>query len=217
MTQNQHLLPSDFGLNSFQELIYQPPKKAGDHLDDLDAFREALLEDLTPMRPHEAVIAENIVMIEWDIAQIMIQKRHIARSAVFDEITKQYLAVAREAHDEAERLRRLEVMDGNDDVFSRLATFDNLKVFDHHEAKMNAKMVLSDLQSGEADRINRAQEQIQGYLPYPETILAVVYDLGSKYRRIDDALSGLEQRRRRILEDYKNLQNARAIDLDATG
>lgn len=217
MTQNQHLLPSDFGLNSFQELIYQPPKKAGDHLDDLDAFREALLEDLAPMRPHEAVIAENIVMIEWDIAQIMIQKRHIARSAVFDEITKQYLAVAREAHDEAERLRRLEVMGGNDDVFSRPATFDNLKVFDPHEAKMNAKMVLSDLQSGEADRINRAHEQIQGYLPYPETILAVVYDLGSKYRHLDDALSGLEQRRRRILEDYKNLQNARAIDLDATG
>ena len=72
MTQNQHLLPSDFGLNSFQELIYQPPKKAGDHLDDLDAFREALLDDFAPMRPHEAVIAENIVMIEWDIAQIMI-------------------------------------------------------------------------------------------------------------------------------------------------
>ena len=82
---------------------------------------------------------------------------------------------------------------------------------------MNAKMVLFDLQSGEADRINRAQAQIQGYFPYPETILAVVYDLGSKYRRLDDALSGLEQRRRRILEDYKNLQNARAIDLDATG
>ena len=217
MTQNSHLLLSDFGLNSFQELIYQPPKKAGDHLDDLDAFREALLEDLSPMRPHEAVIAENIVMIEWDIAQIMIQKRHIARSAVFDEITEQYLAVAREAHDEAERLRRLEEMGGNDDVFSRLSTFDNLKVFDPHEAKMNARMVLLDLQSGEADRINRAQEQIQGYRPYPETILAVVYDLGSKYRRLDDALSGLEQRRRRILEDYKNLQNARAIDLDATG
>ena len=217
MTQNQHLLPSDFGLNSFQELIYQPPKKAGDHLDDLDSFREALLDDFAPTRPHEAVIAENIVMIEWDIAQIMIQKRHIARSAVFDEITKQYLAVAREAHDEAERLRRLEVMGGNDDVFSRLATFDDLKVFDPHVATMIAKMVLLDLQSDEADRINRAQEQIQGYLPYPETILAVVYDLGSKYRRLDDALSGLEQRRRRILEDYKNLQNARAIDLDATG
>ena len=51
MTQNSHLLPSDFGLNSFQELIYQPPNRAGDHLDDLDAFRDALLTDLAPIRP----------------------------------------------------------------------------------------------------------------------------------------------------------------------
>ena len=42
MTQNKHLLPSDFGLNSFQELIYQPPHRAGDHLDDFNEFREAL-------------------------------------------------------------------------------------------------------------------------------------------------------------------------------
>ena len=64
MTQNKHLLPSDFGLSSFQELIYQPPNKAGDHLDNLNAFRDALLTDLAPIRRHEAVMAENIVMIE---------------------------------------------------------------------------------------------------------------------------------------------------------
>ena len=94
MTQNSHLLPSDFGLNSFQELIYQPPARAGDHLDDLDAFRDAMLIDLAPMRPHEAVMAENIIMIEWDITQTLIQKRHIARSAIFDEITNQYVKLA---------------------------------------------------------------------------------------------------------------------------
>ena len=94
MTQKSHLFPSDFGLNSFQELIYQPPNRAGDHLDDFDAFRDALLIDLAPMRPHEAVMAENIIMIEWDIAQILIQKRHIARTAVFDKITNQYVKLA---------------------------------------------------------------------------------------------------------------------------
>lgn len=94
MTQNQHLLPSDFGLNSFQELIYQPLNRAGDHLDDFDTFRETLLADFAPTRPHEAVMAENLVMIEWDIAQIVMQKRHIARSAIFDELTNQYVKVA---------------------------------------------------------------------------------------------------------------------------
>ena len=108
MTQNQHLLPSDFGLNSFQELIYQPPNKAGDHLDDFDAFRDTMLIDLAPMRPHEAVMAENIIMIEWDIFQILIQKRHIARSAVFDEIINQYVKLAEQEFYEKERRQRLE-------------------------------------------------------------------------------------------------------------
>ena len=46
-------------------------------------------------------------------------------------------------------------------------------------------------------------------------MLAVVYETGSKYRELDDVLSDLEKRRRHILEDYQNLQNARAIDAKA--
>ena len=106
MTQKSHLLPSDFGLNSFQELIYQPTHRAGDHLDDLDAFRYALLTDLAPMRPHEAVMAENIIMIEWGIAQILTQKRYIARSAIFAEITNQYVKLAEQEFYEEERRQR---------------------------------------------------------------------------------------------------------------
>ena len=123
MTQESHLLPSDFGLNSFQELIYQPPHRAGDHLDDLDAFREALLTDLAPMRPHEAVMAENIIMIEWDIAQILMQKRHTARSAVFDEITNQYVKLAEDEFYEEERRQRLEDKEQNDDFFASLTSY----------------------------------------------------------------------------------------------
>ena len=215
MTQNSHLLPSDFGLNSFQELIYQPPNRAGDHLDDLDAFREALLIDLAPMRPHEAVIAENIIMIEWDISQIIIQKRHIARSAIFDEITNQYVKLAKQEFYEEERRQRLEEKEQNDDFFASITSFGDYDVFDPHDAKIQARRVISQLKSGKADQIEKAQGQIKADLPSPETILAVVYETGSKYRDLDDVLSDLEKRRRRITEDYNNLQNANAIDVKA--
>ena len=43
----------------------------------------------------------------------------------------------------------------------------------------------------------------------------MIYETRSKYRDLDDTLSDLEKRRRRILEDYKNLQSARAIDVQA--
>lgn len=213
MTMTQNRLPRDFGLNSFQELIYQPPEMAGDHLDDLDAFRAALLEDLTPMSPHEVVMAENIVMLEWDIAQILIQKRHIARSAVFDEITNQYVKLAEEAFYEEERLRRLEDLEEEDGLLTSIASLGDYEVFDAHEAKMTARAVITQLKSGHIDSINRAQVQIKADLPSPETILAVVYQEGSRYRALDEVLAGLERRRRRLLEDYKNLQKASAIDV----
>ena len=215
MTQNSHLLPSDFGLNSFQELIYQPPKRAGDHLDDLDAFRDALLIDLAPMRPHEAVMAENIIMIEWDIAQILVQKRHIARSAIFDEITNQYVKLAEEEFYEEERRQRLEDKEQNNDFFASLTSYGRYDVFDPHDAEIAASQVIAQLKSGKIDQIEKAQVQIKADLPSPETILAVIYETGSKYRELDDVLSDLEKRRRRILEDYQNLQNARAIDVKA--
>jgi len=215
MTQNSHLLPSDFGLNSFQELIYQPPNRAGDHLDDLDAFRDALLIDLAPIRPHEAVMAENIIMIEWDIAQILIQKRHIARSAIFDEITNQYVKLAEQEFYEEERRQRLEDKEQNSDFLASLTSDGSYDVFDPHDAQIAASQVIAQLKSGKTDKMEKAQVQIKADLPSPETILAVVYETGSKYRDLDDALSDLERRRRRILKDYKHLQSATAIDVKA--
>ena len=213
MTQNSHLLPSDFGLNSFQELIYQPPHRAGDHLDDLDAFREALLNDLVPMRPHEAVMAENLVMVEWDIAQIVQQKRHIARSAIYDEITNQYVKLAKTAFDAEKRLERLENKERYGDSYASRLSFDRPEPFDPHDAKLQAGRVIAQLKSGKADQIAKAQEQIKVDLLSPETVLAAVYETGSKYRDLDDALADLEKRRRLLVVDYNNLQNARAIDV----
>ena len=154
MTQNQHLLPSDFGLNSFQELIYQPPTKAGDNLDDFDAFRNALLRDLAPMRPHEAVMAENIIMIEWDIAQIITQKRQIARAAIYDEITNQYVKVKRQEFADEERQKRIEAIGANADIFERFEYNDNSgRTFDPYDAEMDALQVITKLKSGKVDQI----------------------------------------------------------------
>lgn len=215
MTQKSHLLPSDFGLNSFQELIYQSPHRAGDHLDDLDAFRDALLTDLAPMRPHEAVMAENIIMIEWDIAQILMQKRHIARSAVFDEITNQYVKLAEREFYEEERRKRLEDKEQNNDFLASITSYGSYDVFDPHDAKIVASQVIAQLKSGNTDQIENAQVKIKADLPSPETILAVVYETGSKYRDLDDTQSDLERRRRFLIKDYKNLQSANAIDVNA--
>ena len=41
--------------------------------------------------------------------------------------------------------------------------------------------VIAQLKSGNVDQIEKAQVQIKADLPSPATILAVVYEIGSKY------------------------------------
>ena len=46
--------------------------------------------------------------------------------------------------------------------------------------------MIAQLKSGKTDQIEKAQLQIKAELPSPETILAVVYETGSKYRELDE-------------------------------
>lgn len=112
---------------------------------------------------------------------------------------------------EEERRQLLEDKDHNNDFFASITSYGRYDVFDPDDAKIAASQVIAKLKSGKTDQIEKAQVQIKADLPSPETILAVVYEAGSKYRELDDVLSDLEKRRRRILEDYKNLQNGEQL------
>ena len=114
-----------------------------------------------------------------------------------------------------ERRQRLVDKDQNNDFFASITSYGSYAVFDPHDAQIVASQVIAQLKSGKTDQIEKAQKQIKADLPSPETILAVVYETGSKYRDLDDVLSDLEKRRRRIMEDYNNLQSANAIDVKA--
>jgi hypothetical protein len=215
MTRKNKLVPADFGLQSFQDLIYQPPRQAGDQLDDFDAFRAALLKDLVPFRAHEAVVAENIVMIEWDAAQILAQKRHLARAAIYEEITRQYVENAQDALIATERKRELDALRSGDQFEARQIAQDRLKMFDPEPSRGRAAGVIARLKSGKSGDIAAAQDQIRRDLASPESILSAVYSAGSAYVALDDRLAELERRRRRLIEDYRNLQQARPIEARA--
>ena len=109
----------------------------------------------------------------------------------------------------------MEDKEQNNYFFASITSHEDDDTFDPHDAKILASQVIAQLRSGKVDQVEKAQLQIKADLPSPETILAVVYEAGSKYRDLDDALSVLERRRRRILKDYKHLQSATAIDVKA--
>ena len=98
-------------------------------------------------------MAENLVMVEWDIAQIVQQKRHIARSAIYDEITNQYVKLAETAFDAKKRLERLENKERYGDSYASRLSFDRPEYFDPHDAKLQAGRVIAQLKSGKAEQI----------------------------------------------------------------
>ena len=101
-------------------------------------------------------MAENIIMIEWDIAQTLIQKRYIARSAIFDEITNQYVKLAEQEFYAEERRQRLEDKEQNNDFFASITSYGHYDVFDPHDAKIQASRVIGQLKSGKANQIEKA-------------------------------------------------------------
>lgn len=125
------------------------------------------------------------------------------------------MKLAETAFDTKKRLERLENKERSGHSYASRSSFEKPEPFDPHDAKLQAGRVIAQLKSGKADQIAQAQEQIKVDLLSPETVLAAIYETGSKYRDLDDALADLKKRRRLLVVDYSNLQNARAIDVTA--
>ena len=150
-------------------------------------------------------------MIEWDIAQILIQKDISHDPQIFDEITNQYVKLAEQ---EFARKSAGNVWKIKSKIMISLRQSDLTEITTsliHMTLKLRqALQVIAQLKSGKTDQIEKAQVQIKADLPSPETILAVVYETGSKYRELDDVLSELEKRRAVAFSRITRISRAQA-------
>ncbi len=79
--------PADFGFTTFSNLIGKREPIVGETTLPFDNFHDQLFSTLQPKTPYEAVIAENLIAIEWEIFQRRRMRDATLRSMTVTAIT----------------------------------------------------------------------------------------------------------------------------------
>lgn len=199
--------PADFGLTSFRDLL---PKRApfpGEHVTLFAPFRQQLLEALEPVTPYECVLADGIVELEWEL-----QQHRRMRDAA---IRKVLAGLIRDAWRKVLSLRHEDVLDAEWEEWIKAgkkeAEFVSRPIdkeqADFEALQMSQRAVADDVEVAAAAHAECAAAGI--------SLISLLSDAHTghkpEYRFHEEKLIDLENRRRRLMADYRGLQDNRAM------
>ncbi|MDU8943251.1 hypothetical protein [Ovoidimarina sediminis] len=201
--------PKRFNLASFAELLAARDPIPGEDPGSFDGFHEGLMRSLSPATPYECVIAENLVVIEWELFQQRRMRdnclRKVVRGAIKHAVRAQHL----NAHDAAldAEWERYVAGGGDEDAWEEPFEFDEAA----------AEEAGDELATRAVSRDRSIQEA--AYAEITELGLEPIELLGEAYRKYngshrthDEKIQELERRRREVKRDYDALQKARPIE-----
>lgn len=200
--------PTAFGLESFADLLPIRDPIPGEDPGSFEAFHAAMMVSLGPATPYECVIAENLVAIEWELAQHRRMRdaslRDIIRQAIFKAVVRQKDA-EHQAALEADWERHVEA--GGDEA-DWVPTRS-----DRDAAETAGEELTARAMSRDPEVQARAYEEVSALGMDPVDIMGEAYR--SRDRSVthhDNRLRELEGRRREVKRDFDALQRARPIE-----
>ena len=213
-TKTQCPAPASFGLDRFSDVLADPVILAGEEGDRFEAFRSALLQDIAPMTAYEAVHAEQLVGIEWDIQQ--------HRSLRDAHLWKRMWQEARDAMLSIRRQEYQRDLEAAYDEFARaepeLACEDpgafDFEPFDEDAALVEASDFASQLVSSDPESRRNAWEVLQSYDYNPAALKAEAWRaLRGLLDHHDEQIDHLLMRRREVMKDLEALRKIRPVDI----
>lgn len=205
--------PARFGLESFAQLLSPRAPLVGENPETHEAFHAGLLASLNPGTPHEAVIAENMVSIEWELRQHHAMRDASIRRLLTSAVTRAYVELARTDYDKAMG------EDYNKHLAARHAEpWDAPYEFDAQAAEQTAQQLL-DRATARDPQVRAAAEAELAQLGMDALDLLSAATRGALTdgNGADDApefhdakIRELERRRREVKRDYDALTQARA-------
>ena len=206
-----HPEPARFGLASFMDLMPGKEPLPGQATSAFAPFKEGLLQALAPATPYEAVIAENLIALEWELMQHRRMRDRVLAGEVAEKIVEAYLHARHARHEEeldAEWDAWIAAGKDEDDFQDR--------PFDPGAACEEGKALAARAVARDPEIVAAAEAEIAALGMDVLALLAEIYvGMSNASRFHDKKIAELEGRRREVKRDLDALQAARPVDVIA--
>lgn len=200
--------PQRFGLASFLELLPGRDPLPGQSPAAFPAFEAGLLRALAPVTPYEAVIAENLIAIEWDLLQHRRMRDRVLARQVEHKITEAVVEACHARHE----AHLDQAWDALIEAGKSEEDFQETP-FDRPAAMREATELAARAVSRDAETVAAAEAEIAALGLEMVALMAEFWQAGEVATRFHDRkIVELEPRRREVKRDLDALQAARPIE-----
>lgn len=200
--------PTAFGLESFVNLLPTRDPIPGEDPGSFETFHAAMMASLGPATPYECVIAENLVAIEWELAQHRRMRDAGLRDIIRRSISKAVVRLKDAVHDAAlDAAWERHVEAGGDEDDWEPAPFDR------DAAEATGEDLAVRAMSRDPDAQASAYEEVRALGMEPVEIMGEAYRSRDwSVIHHDQKLRELEGRRREVKRDFDALQRTRPVE-----
>lgn len=194
--------PKRFNLESFAAILPQREAIVGEDPVSWEAFHAGMRQSLNPGTPYEAVIAENLIAIEWEL----LQHRRMRDAALRKAIRRAIRTAAANADAAPEFATDLADRAVSTDEAVRDYAYRQISELGMKPVELMGEAYRGALVRRRQDPPLGAAADIPGYvMPIPSDDPQT--DNSAEYH--DDKIQQLERRRREVMRDYDQLQKSR--------
>lgn len=201
--------PKRFGLTSFAAILSERDPIVGEDPGAFADFHNGMMLSLAPVTPYEAVIAEHLVAIEWELLQHRLMRDAGLRQQIHATVRAAVVARERARHEAALEADFETVFAGGGDQDNR----EDPDEFDTAAAEALGDALAARAASPDRAVQTEAYAEIAGLGLTPVAIMSAAYrDPHGPVEAHETRIRDLERRRREVRRDYDALLRARAIE-----
>lgn len=198
--------PNKFNLTSFADILPERTPIVGEDPGSYKGFHEGMMQSLSPVSPYEAVIAENLISIEWELLQQRRMRETGLRELLRKAIRKAVVAKCKVEHQD----KLEEDWEAHMEAGGAEEDWEEPSFFDREAAKEEGDDLAGQAVSDDPQKQQSAYIEISAMGVDPVELMGDAYRTHERSVNWHDGkVQELERRRREVKRDYDTLVGVR--------